>query len=65
VTILTVRGVPLKEKARERILGCGDLPTLVRWLALAPTAADGEALLALEGGAGETVPAAPDDEELA
>jgi hypothetical protein len=57
-----VRGVPLKEEARRRILGCADLRTLERWLALAATAADSDAILALEGGAGEAGPAAPDDE---
>jgi hypothetical protein len=38
LTFLTVRGLAVSDELRERILGCGDIATLDRWIARAATA---------------------------
>jgi Uma2 family endonuclease len=45
ITILTVRGVEVGPCARERILGCADVPTLERWVDFATIAATCDELL--------------------
>jgi hypothetical protein len=45
ITILTVRGVEVSPCARDRILGCADVPTLERWADLAAIATTCDELL--------------------
>ncbi|MBI4703961.1 MAG: hypothetical protein HY744_22870 [Deltaproteobacteria bacterium] len=45
LTVLAARGIGVPEQIRARLLGCGDLAELDRWLARAATCSSAEELL--------------------
>ncbi|MFD9339454.1 hypothetical protein ACFWBF_34465 [Streptomyces sp. NPDC060028] len=47
--VLDNRGIPVLPEFRERVVACGDLDTLGRWIDLAFTVSEAEKLFAGEG----------------
>jgi hypothetical protein len=45
LAVLAARGIPVDGETRARILACGDVPTLERWLSHAATAASAQSVI--------------------